>query len=217
MSDQPVDTRSLRVSDAEREHVVELLRRATGHGSIDLDEFTERVDTALAARTRGELNVVLLDLPGLTHPDSTQAAAPVRRAPRTVTPVHDDGGAEIHSVLSGVNRRGDWEVPERLVVQAAMGSVKLDFTEAVIAHDVVEIDLDVVAGSVELRIPVGARVDHHAVRLSLGSVDDKRRGDDRHRGRAQEGAPTFVLTGAVRAGSLELRSPRRSRKWSKHR
>ena len=216
MSDQTIDARSLRVSDAEREHVVELLRRATGNGSIDLDEFTERVDTALAARTRGELNVVLLDLPGLTHPDSTRAASPVLRTRRAITPVHDAAGSEIHCVLSSVTRRGEWEVPERLVVQAAMGSVKLDFTETTIGHDAVQIDLDVVAGSMELRVPAGAGVDLHALRLSLGSVDDKRRGDDRHRGRAEEGTPTFVLTGSVRAGSVEVRSPRRGRKWSRH-
>jgi hypothetical protein len=209
VSDLPVDARSLRVSDAEREHVVDLLRRATGNGSIDLDEFTERVDTALAARTRAELNAVLLDLPGLTHPDSTQVASPVHRTRRAIIPVHDTAGSEIHCVLSSVTRRGEWEVPERLVVQIAMGSAKLDFTETSIGHDVVEIDLDVVAGSVELRVPAGARVDHHALRVSLGSVDDKRRGE------ARESAPTFVVTGAVRAGSVELRSPRR--KWSKRR
>lgn len=217
MSDLPVDARSLRVSDAEREHVVDLLRRATGNGSIDLDEFTERVDTALAARTRAELNVVLLDLPGLTHPDSTQVATPVHRTRRAITPVHDVAGPEIHCVFSSVTRKGEWEVPERLVVQAAMGSAKLDFTEAGIDHDVVRIDLDVVAGSVELRVPAGAGVDHHAVQLRLGKIDDKRRGDDRDRRRAQPGAPTFVLTGAVRAGSVELRSPHRARKWSKRR
>jgi Domain of unknown function (DUF1707) len=215
VSDQPVDSRSLRVSDAEREHVVDLLRRATGHGSIDLDEFTERVDAALAARTRAELNAVLLDLPGLTHPESTRVAAPVHRTRPAIIPVHDAAGSEIHCVLSSVTRRGGWEVPEQLVVQAAMGSAKLDFTETDVGHDVVRIDLDVVAGSVELRVPAGARVDHHGVRLSLAGVDDKRRGDDKHRGRAVEGAPTFVLTGAVRAGTLELRSPRRT--WSKGR
>jgi Domain of unknown function (DUF1707) len=215
VSEHPVDARSLRVSDAEREHVVELLRRATGNGSIDLDEFTERVDTALAARTRAELNVVLLDLPGLTHPDSTQVASPVRRTRQAIAPVHDTAGSEIHCVLSSVTRRGEWEVPERLDVQIAMGSAKLDFTETGIGHDVVQIDLDVVAGSVELRVPAGAGVEHHAVRLGLAGVDDKRRGDDKKRGRAQDTAPTFVLTGAVRAGTVEIRSPRRG--WSKRR
>src|SRR3546814_14399037 len=33
---------------------------------LSLGEFTERMDTALAAKTRGELNSVLADLPGIT-------------------------------------------------------------------------------------------------------------------------------------------------------
>lgn len=53
----------LRVSDAERAEVGHLLERAVAEGMITLDEFSERYDTALAARTRGELNAVLADLP----------------------------------------------------------------------------------------------------------------------------------------------------------
>ncbi|MGH3432960.1 MAG: DUF1707 SHOCT-like domain-containing protein, partial [Thermocrispum sp.] len=63
-----VHPRDYRVSDDEREHVVQLLQKAIGRGLIDLDEFTERTDIAYAATTRGQLNVVLSDLPGLVHP-----------------------------------------------------------------------------------------------------------------------------------------------------
>src|SRR6266498_3995153 len=63
----PVDPRELRVSDAERTHVINVLQKAIGHGLLSLDEFTERTDQALAAKTRGDLNAVLVDLPGLTH------------------------------------------------------------------------------------------------------------------------------------------------------
>lgn len=213
MTDQPVDARSLRVSDAERRHVVELLERATGAGLIDLDEFSDRVDTALAARTRAELNRVLLDLPGLTHPDR-HAAVPAATPPVRHTapaPVTDRGGAEVRSVLSSVSRRGVWEVPPRLAVQAAMGSVELDLTEAHIAHERVEIALDVLAGSVELRVPPGTRVERGDLRVILGSIDDRRRGT------SEAGGPTVVLTGAVRAGSVEIRPPRRSRWWARRR
>lgn len=65
-----VGPRDLRVSDAEREHVVSLLQRAIGRGLIDLDEFTERTDLAYNATTRSQLNIVLADLPGLVHVDA---------------------------------------------------------------------------------------------------------------------------------------------------
>ena len=74
----PIDPRELRVSDAERAHVVNVLQKAIGHGLLSLDEFTERTDTALAAKTRGELNAVLVDLPGVTHTDPD---SPVREKP----------------------------------------------------------------------------------------------------------------------------------------
>ena len=57
----------LRVSDAERHAVVEVLRRHTGDGRLSLEEFEERVDEALRARTRAELDTVTRELPPLPH------------------------------------------------------------------------------------------------------------------------------------------------------
>jgi hypothetical protein len=37
-------------SDAEREHVIDLLQRAVGQGMLDLAEFSDRTDAVLAAR-----------------------------------------------------------------------------------------------------------------------------------------------------------------------
>jgi hypothetical protein len=201
--------RDLRVSDAEREHVVGLLQRATGAGLLDLDEFTRRVDAALAARTRGELNVVLLDLPGVTHPERP-AQLPVHRAPaRPVAqqPASTDtgSGSEVRNMLSSVRRSGEWDVPARLVVRTTLGSTELDFTSARIPHEVVEIDMDVVAGSVEMRVPDGSRIDRTSLTVTLGSVEDRSRpGPD---------GVVFRLSGAVRAGSVEIKPPKRSGWW----
>ncbi len=54
---------STRASDAEREHVAERLREACLEGRLDTDELDERLAAALSARTRGELTVLLADLP----------------------------------------------------------------------------------------------------------------------------------------------------------
>jgi hypothetical protein len=203
--------RHLRVSDAEREHVVGLLQRATGTGLLDLDEFTRRVDTALAARTRGELNVVLLDLPGLTHPERpAQVPMPARPPARPpAATVSDAGtGGEIRSMLGSVSRKGAWDVPAHLVVRVTLGTAELDFTEATIPHDVVDIELEVVAGTVEMRLPAGARVEHGELQATLSSIED------RQRGRTDTPAgPLFRIRGSLRAAELELRPPRRARWW----
>ncbi|TWF81739.1 uncharacterized protein DUF1707 [Pseudonocardia hierapolitana] len=206
--------RFLRVSDAEREHVVGLLQRATGSGLLDIDEFTRRVDTALAARTRGELNAVLLDLPGLTHPDRpAQVPAPARPPVHRPAPVvtdtgSDTGTGEVRSTLGSVSRRGVWDVPAHLVVRTTLGSAELDFTEARIPHEVVDIELDVVAASVELRLPAGARVEHGELQATLSGVENH----VRPRADAPDG-PLFRIRGSVRAGSVEIRPPHRSRWW----
>jgi hypothetical protein len=182
------DPKALRVSDAEREHVVGLLQKAIGQGLIDLDEFTTRSDTALAARTRGELNAVLLDLPGMVNKE-----AEVRSKDRV----------ELKSTMSSISRKGVWTVPRELVVRNRMGSTELDFREARIPHAVVDIELDVAAGSVKLVLPEGASVNTEDVQVSAGSLKD--------RVGPGEGRPHFVLRGSVRAGSVEVRRVRRFR------
>ena len=61
MTDAQADI--LRVSDAERQLVVDRLRDETAAGRLTLDEFDERAGEAYAARTRSELLHVLRELP----------------------------------------------------------------------------------------------------------------------------------------------------------
>jgi hypothetical protein len=181
----PVDPRTLRVSDAEREHVVGLLQKAIGQGLITLDEFTSRTDTALAAKTRGELNAVLVDLPGLVHHQSS--------SPKHQQPV------ELRATMSTLKRSGRWVVPHTLVVRNRMSSTDLDFTEAEISHPEVHVELDVSGGAVDLLLPDGASVDTDDLEISLGSVKNK--------AGHQQGRPHFVVTGRIRTGSLKVRRP----------
>src|SRR3954469_14639975 len=126
----PVPARDLRVSDDERHHVVSLLEKATGRGLIDLDEFTTRVDTALAARTRSELNAVLVDLPGLVHPEGrVHPTAPAHRPAARPAPAPGGTGPGLTAELGSVSRKGRWEVPAHLRINVALGSAELDFTE----------------------------------------------------------------------------------------
>ncbi len=53
----------IRASDADRDEVLERLRRAHVEGRLDADELTDRAGTALAARTVGELAALTADLP----------------------------------------------------------------------------------------------------------------------------------------------------------
>jgi hypothetical protein len=61
---------SLRVSDVEREAVVDRLRVAAGEGRLEPDELEQRVGAALRARTYAELSWLVADLPNAPAPRS---------------------------------------------------------------------------------------------------------------------------------------------------
>jgi Domain of unknown function (DUF1707) len=52
-----------RAGDADRNRTAELLKEAHAAGYLTLEETDERLGTALAARTRGELDRLIADLP----------------------------------------------------------------------------------------------------------------------------------------------------------
>ncbi|MGC9667063.1 DUF1707 SHOCT-like domain-containing protein [Planosporangium sp. 12N6] len=181
------------MSDADRERVVGWLNTALAEGRLTLAEFEERVDAVLRARTYREVEPHLADLPvGVT---------PAARPARDVT--------ELRNVASSITRRGRWPVPRRLVVRNKAGSVKLNFAEAVIDHPVVEIDLDVMAGSTLLILPDGATADVDDVQMVAGSAKSTvPTGYDLPGGR-----PHFVVTGSQKAGSLKVRYRYRFLRW----
>ena len=55
--------RRLRASDADRERVVGQLGKGLRDGQLTTGEFDERVRAAYSARTRGELDDLVVDLP----------------------------------------------------------------------------------------------------------------------------------------------------------
>ena len=179
----------LRVSDADRDRVVTRLQDALSSGLIDLDEFHDRSSRALAARTQGELAPLTADLPA----SGGQAVA----APDSVV--------ELSHTFGSLKRSGQWVVPRSLRLRQRMGSAELDFTEAKISDPVISIELDVSGGSIEIRLPEGASASTDGVGSVLGSVQDHRKDA------VANGNPHFVFTGAIRAGSLELRGPRTRR------
>lgn len=199
---EPVHPRDLRVSDEEREHVVGLLQRAIGRGMIDLDEFTERTDIAYSATTRGQLNVVLSDLPGLVHRDAPRPGSAGAASSSTPPPPTGDR-IDIVSHYSSVSRHGQWVVPGHVVVSNKAGSVKLDFRHAQFTTDVVHIELNAQWGSVQVTLPEGAAADVNALTdVRFSSVDD-RSGTS-----GADGHPRIVFSGRMKGSSLQIRGAR---------
>jgi hypothetical protein len=55
--------KSLRASDADREHVAERLRHAAAEGRLLAEELEQRLGQTFKSRTYGELDAVVADLP----------------------------------------------------------------------------------------------------------------------------------------------------------
>ena len=74
------DRSHIRISDADRAAAAERLRVALDEGRLDLTEYDERVRSAYAATTYGELEPVTADLPPVTVPAVKETAAAVERS-----------------------------------------------------------------------------------------------------------------------------------------
>lgn len=180
----------MRIGDADREHIAALLQRAVGQGMLTLDEFSDRMDAAMAARTRGELDAVVADLPG-TRPAEQTAAAP------------------LHATMSSIKRSGTWLVPELVTVRSRLSSVGLDFTQADIRTPVVTIEFDDICSTIDIVVPEDFTADVSALRCTGSSANSK----------VPAGPPAgrvhLVVRGKLRFSELTVKQPfgTRVRKW----
>jgi Flp pilus assembly protein TadB len=62
----------LRVSDADRAEIADRLSKHYSDGRLDQDEFSERLDRAMSAKTQADLHGLLADLPGTGAPAKPQ-------------------------------------------------------------------------------------------------------------------------------------------------
>lgn len=194
-----------------------LLERATGRGLIDLNEYTQRSAAVVAARTRGELNAVLVDLPGLQVGGHDLAGA---RAATTTAPLDRagrlpgysgapaarfgaDGGVLELTGFGARTMRGHWTVPRTIVIGGFGAATRLDFTEAVLTSAAVTVDFrGSLGGAVDLVVPAGTRVQMDRLSMRGGSLANRI---------APGGAGPLELDliGTRRGGSLVIRVPRR--------
>ena len=77
---EPGPPPEMRASDADRDRVIDVLRAAAGEGRLTPDEFEERMQAVLSARTFGELAPFTADLP-LSQARSPSAPAAAAAAP----------------------------------------------------------------------------------------------------------------------------------------
>ncbi|MBE4738935.1 MULTISPECIES: DUF1707 SHOCT-like domain-containing protein [Streptomyces] len=152
----PLSAAELRASDADRDRIADLLRDALAEGRLTADEHAERVEGVLAAKTVGELDVFVRDLPaGQARKAGPAYVPPVSSVPNRPTPgaIPIDPDDRVVAVFSASTRKGRWRPGRRIHAYAIFGSVELDLSEALFEHRQVMIKVISVFGSVEIRVP----------------------------------------------------------------
>jgi len=186
--DERLPARELRASHEDRDRVVEQLRMAAGDGRLTAEELDQRLEVALTARTYGELTALTKDLPA--GPGLATAAEP-----------KDLIRIDTHS--GSAKRDGRWVVPKRMEIRATSGSVRLDFTEAVITQPMLRIDVEVTSGSLTLITKPGIVVEADDVSIRSGRVKVPP-----PEGPEVPALLSIHVAGKVGSGTITARSPR---------
>lgn len=188
----------LRASDADRDRIADLLRDALAEGRLTADEHAERVEGALAAKTVGELEAYVQDLPA-AHGVRT----PPRPGPPYPAPLPADPDDSVVAVFSSATRRGRWRAGRHIRAWAVFGSVEIDLSEALFEYQQVVIKAYAVFGSVEVRVPENVSL-YGTGGGVLGSFDVRQLDS------GDPDAPVVCLDGWAVLGSIEGK-PRRGR------
>ena len=86
----------MRAADADRDRVAGILSAAYSEGRLSRDEYDARLESALSARTHGDLDHLVTDLP------AAQATGLTPAAPAMVTPSARTSGLAIASLACGL-------------------------------------------------------------------------------------------------------------------
>ncbi|MFE7748117.1 DUF1707 domain-containing protein [Streptomyces sp. NPDC057428] len=147
----------MRASDAERERVAETLREAVAEGRLEMDEFEQRLDATYRARTHGELEPLVRDLPvpgAPVRPVTGPVAA--RTGQGTDWPARIGGRATSSGAFAfwgGFSRKGRWTVGRLFTSFAMWGGGEIDLREAHFAERDVVIRCFTVMGGIQVTVP----------------------------------------------------------------
>lgn len=183
------------LSDEERAAAVTALRAAAEEGRLEPASLDARVGLVRAAATREDLAAAL-------HGVTTNASGAVRPPAdlgrpgwSPTDPLNLVGGG------STARRKGRWEVPPYLRLQAVMSGVRLDFLDAVAAAPVIDVQVAPGMDTIRLWLPAGWAVD--VDRLGSGLVSIKSLVPAVPEG----GCPVLVLHGTLGASTLKATGP----------
>jgi hypothetical protein len=194
IENRPPDPSRLRISDADRQKVADVLREAAGEGRIDLQELDERLELAWGAKTYADLVPITADLHLPVHPQPSGPPAP-RPSHLPVA-----GHASSVAIMGECKRQGVWSVPEHHSAFALMGSVVLDLRQAQLTSHETLINASTIMG--EIKIIVSAHT--HVVVDGTPIMGEFGHGKDKTPAEIGPGSPIVRVRGMAMMGSVTV-------------
>jgi len=193
----------MRASDAERDATVERLSAATGSGRLTLEEFSQRMEQATAAKTRAELDRLVADLPADTGGAGTAVAG---RAASAAPSWHV-------SPIGGFSVSGPWRMDRHVISVTIVGGADLDLSQAQLAAPEVTLTKVSLVGGVSVQVPQGVRVQVSGFSLIGGTRIEG--GPEPGPGAPIVHINAFSLVGGVHISRSGARQSRADGRWDR--
>ncbi|MEU3500779.1 DUF1707 domain-containing protein [Streptomyces hundungensis] len=201
----------MRASDAERERVAESLRDALAEGRLDMEEFEQRLEAAYTARTHGELEPLVRDLPA---PGTPGPAARAVRRPEDEAEVHwpsrighaptSKGG---FALWGGFSRKGTWTVARKFTAFAMWGGGDIDLREARFEARETVLRIFTIMGGIGVTVPPELAVQVKGFGV-MGAV-----GGSKANGEGTPGSPHVTIVAFALLGGIGVdRKPRKAQR-----
>jgi hypothetical protein len=201
---KPTAEADVRASDADRDRVADILRDALAEGRLDAHEHSERLDAVYAAKTMGELEPLVHDLPAV-H------GHPADRHPRPSTePAGEATGYSgvastdnAVAIFGGSTRKGRWRVAARTNAFALFGGIEIDLTQATFEHREIVINATAIFGGIEVKVPENVTLRGHGAGI-FGGFEVRSHDADPE-------APVVIVRGAALFGGVDAKPKRGKR------
>lgn len=185
--------------DQVRDEAVDKLIFNYSHGVLSSEAFERRLDQAMKTNSHQEIVDLVADLE-MEVDDKYSATKEYQFSPNYGAAT-EEADQRINCILGGAERSGRWVVPKTIHVLNILGSVELDFSDAVFQHQTVNIVLTSILGSDEIYVPEDVNVIFKTYGI-LSSVENKSPSISSRQ------APTIVIEGRSILGSLEVKVKR---------
>lgn len=182
----------VRVSDADRDRVAEILREALAEGRLTSEEHAERVEAAYAAKTSGQFEPLLRDLPA-----GREGSAAVKLPPKA-------SGGNLVAIFGAATRKGRWRVGRKLTAFSCFGGVDIDLTEALYEQREVVIHATAIFGGVDIRVPENVTLRNGGSGIMGGFEVEEQDSDD-------PDAPVVIVQGLAIIGGVEAKAKKGKR------